>query len=166
MHDGQRKRLLLLELTYLVVMLISSVFSKNWSLFAQQFFLCFTLKWKDTITLFLMVPKSSLSCFDLPRCCSVSGKIRNDYRSFIKNAWLFYVAREVSTQFTCVHTLCCMSDQDLFWHLWKLIVYESEAPQLNHIILYLKKSDCFVIVLFIYRYSGTFKMKRQQKTGL
>lgn len=46
---------------------------------------------------------------------------------------------------SCVHTLCCMIDQDLFWHLWKLIIFEStELLSFNHIILYLWDSCIFM----------------------
>lgn len=92
------------------------VFSKKWSVFARHL-VCASLangfkKCGDReshLLSFDVSCKSSLSCFDWLCCFSVSGKIRNDYWLFIKNAWhsLFYVAREISRQFyqMCAHFL-------------------------------------------------------------
>lgn len=79
-----------------------NVFSEKWSFFASHFFgfhSWMPLSSEKTENLFclLLLVSASHSCHILTLlfCCSVGGKIRNDYWLFIKNAWhsLFNVAR-------------------------------------------------------------------------
>lgn len=121
----------------------------------------------------LMVPASHLChVFDLPCCCSVSGKIRNYYWSLIKNAWhsLFYVAREISRQFyqLCAHFLLhewprsvlTLVEIDRSW----ICIYT--AARFNHIILYLWDGCIFMrSCVSLNRYSGTFKWKNSEKAA-
>lgn len=67
-----------------------------------------------------------VTVFDLLRCCSVSEQFRNDYWSSWKmhDTPCFMSHKRFPDSFSdCADTFCCMSDQDLFWHLWKFIVF-------------------------------------------
>ena len=116
--------------------------------------------------------KSSLSCFDLPCCCSVGGKKkkrwRNDLTVFMKNAWhsLFHVARERRPDsFTNrVHTfLFAWVASDLFWHIvenWSFLFFLTTATffrtVLKHIITLSMKKWLRLcgILCFFFRFSG------------
>lgn len=125
--------------------LLPMLFSKKWRSFAQRF-VSTSLVWReDRESLLLSLNgscESSLSCFDLLCCCSASEKIPNDYWSSLKmHDTLRFASHErfPDSFANCVHTFCCMRDQDLFWHLWKLIVFwifVDSAAQFKHIILY------------------------------
>lgn len=100
--------------------------SETKSAVAQRFFRRITQR-NDFCFLLNGSCKSSLSqFFDLLRCCSVSEQFRNDYWSSWKmhDAPRFMSHERFPDSFSdCADTFCCMSDQDLFWHLWKLIVF-------------------------------------------
>lgn len=92
----------------------------------------------------LMVPASHPCHVLICRVAALSVKRLGMIIDLHKKCMTLFVScrtRDFPDSFTnCVHTFCRMSDQDLFWHLWKLIVfwiYIYSAAGFKHIIRYL-----------------------------
>ena len=146
------------------------VFSKRWLFFALHFF-CSSLMngFKNRNSLAFFSCKWSLLRFNWLCWCSVSGKIRNDYRLFIKNCMTLFVlcrTRDFQTLLPILCTLAVAWVTSCFDNCGAFLNSSSALLTFNHIILYLWDGCIFTgscFFLFLHGYSGTFKWKTAKR---